>query len=57
MLVPLSKEELARLNPTIWKNRSQYLRKIKDVDGLYYDTLSKQYKKFYKNGQTPQTSF
>jgi len=57
MLIPLSKEELAKLNPNIWKNRSQYLRKIKDVDGLYYDTLSKQYKKFYKNGQTPQTSF
>ena len=56
-LVPLSKEELSKLNPSIWKNRAKYLRKIDGVDGLYYDTYSRQYKKFYKNGQTYQTSF
>lgn len=56
-LVPLSKEELSKLNPSIWKNRAKYLRKIDGVDGLYYDTYSRQYKKFYKNGQTSQTSF
>lgn len=55
-LVPLSKEEIAKLNPSIWKNRTQYLRKIKDISTpLYYDTLNKQFKLFYNN--QPTTSF
>ena len=55
-LVPLSKEEIAKLNPSIWKNRAQYLRRIKDISTpLYYDTLNKQFKLFYDN--QPTTSF
>ena len=56
LLVPLSKEEISKLNPSIWKNRTQYLRKIKDISTpLYYDTLNKQFKLFYDN--QPTTSF
>lgn len=56
-LVPLSKEELSKLNPNIWGNRSKYLRKINGINSpLYYDTLNKQFKYFY-NEQTSQTSF
>lgn len=55
-LVPLSKEEIAKLNPNIWRNRAKYLRKINEINSpLYYDTLSKQFKYFYN--ETPQTSF
>lgn len=56
-LVPLSQEELSKLTGSIWNNRKQYLRKINGINGLYYDTLSGQYKKFYKKEQTPQTNF
>lgn len=55
-LVSLSKEELAKLNPATWKNRTKYLRKINGINSpLYYDTLNNQFKYFY--GETPQTSF
>lgn len=55
-LVPLSREELAKLNPAIWKDRAKYLRKINGINSpLYYDTLNKQFKYFYSD--TPQMSF
>ena len=55
-LVPLSKEELAKLNPNIWGNRAKYLKKINGMTTpLYYDTLNKQFKLFH--GDIPQTSF
>jgi hypothetical protein len=41
----------------MWKGRIKHLRKIKDINGLYYDTISGKYLRTYKKGQTPQTSF
>lgn len=56
-LVPLSKEELTKLEPSRWGNRAKYLKKINGMTTpLYYDTLNKQYKLFH-NKQVPQTSF
>jgi len=41
----------------MWKNRTQHLRKINGINGLYYDTVSGKYVRPYKNEQTSQTSF
>lgn len=57
-LVSLSKEEQAKLNPSIWGGRVKYLRKIDGLNApLYYDTLSKQYKLFHNNGVSQGNSF
>ena len=56
-LVPITdKNELSKFGP-MWKNRVKQLRKINEIDGIYYDTVGKKFVKPYKNGQTPQTSF
>lgn len=50
------KNELNKFGP-MWKNRVRQLRKINGIEGIYYDTVGKNFIKPYKNGQTPKTSF